>query len=237
MELEVVCTSIESVKIAENNGASRLELCVNLGCGGLTPTSGFISEAKKITDLPLLPLIRFREGSFAYSQSEKNIMFDDMRRLLDVGADGLVVGALTAQGFVDFDFVEKSLEIAGNLPLTFHRAFDECIQPEANLKTLKTMGVKRVLTAGCAPTAAEGIESLRRFLTLHDVPIILPGGGIRSGVVEQLLLAGAKELHCAPHVNKTNPPQQRLFDGNFGRIDGEEVMAIRSIMSAFTAKS
>jgi copper homeostasis protein len=237
MELEIVCTSLESIAIAEENGATRIELCVNLGCGGLTPTGGFLSEAKKITNLPLLPLIRFREGSFAYSNMEKNVMFDDMRRLIDLGADGLVVGALTGTGNVDFDFVEQSLEIAGTLPLTFHRAFDECMHPEASLRTLKSMGTTRVLTAGCAPTAADGIKNLQTFLKLDDVPTILPGGGIRASVVQELLNAGATELHCAPHISMTTPPNQKLFDGAFGRIDGGEIKAIRKIIDDFMALS
>lgn len=237
MELEIVCTSLESIAIAEENGATRIELCVNLGCGGLTPTGGFLSEAKKTTKLPLFPLIRFREGSFAYSHAEKTIMLDDMRRLIDLGADGLVVGALTSDGNVDFDFVEKSLEIAGPLPLTFHRAFDECAFPEASLRTLKSMGTARVLTAGCAPTAADGIINLQRFLKMESVPLILPGGGIRTSMVQELLNAGATELHCAPHSSVSQPPNQRLFDGAFGRIDGDEIKAIRQIIDDFKALS
>jgi copper homeostasis protein len=232
MELEIVCTSIESVEIATDNGATRIELCMNLSSGGLTPTAGFFALAKKATSLPIFPLIRAREGSFAYSEMEKQVMFDDMKRLLDMGADGLVIGALEPSGGVDFDFAERAMDQCAGVPMTFHRAFDECLYPDETLKTLKKMGFDRVLTAGCAPTAQDGLENLQRFLSLDGVPTILPGGGIRFKTAEALLEMGFRELHAAPQVTISQHPQQQLFASDYQRVDGDEVLRISTLMLA-----
>ncbi|WP_159887353.1 copper homeostasis protein CutC [Paenibacillus puerhi] len=42
MELEVIATSIEDAKIAEQRGAERIELISGIGEGGVTPSYGFI---------------------------------------------------------------------------------------------------------------------------------------------------------------------------------------------------
>ena len=55
-----------------------MELCTALPLGGLTPTAGTISEAKRLSKLPLMVMMRLRSGGFCYSEAELATMERDM---------------------------------------------------------------------------------------------------------------------------------------------------------------
>lgn len=48
-------------------------------------------------------MIRPRTGDFCCTDPELDIMLEDIRILKQAGADGLVFGVLSAEGFVDTD--------------------------------------------------------------------------------------------------------------------------------------
>ena len=110
--LEVCVDSTISVDNALAAGANRLELCSELSVGGLTPSAGFISQIRAITDLPLHVLIRPRSGGFHYSQGELEIMLYDIKLAEQLGADGVVIGALTPAGTLDLSVTQKLIEAA-----------------------------------------------------------------------------------------------------------------------------
>ena len=53
-------------------------------------------------------------------------MLADIRMARELGADGIVVGCLTADGAVDKPLLRRFVEAAEGLPVTFHRAIDVC---------------------------------------------------------------------------------------------------------------
>ena len=59
-----------SIKNTLKGGASRLELCENLGVDGLTPSSFFLKQVLKYTSIPTHVLIRPRTGNFVYNYEE-----------------------------------------------------------------------------------------------------------------------------------------------------------------------
>ena len=65
--LEVCCGSAEDVIEAWKAGADRIELNSNLFHGGLTPTVGSLLVAKRETKLPVMTMVRPREGGFCYT--------------------------------------------------------------------------------------------------------------------------------------------------------------------------
>ena len=100
-------------------------------------------------------LIRPREGSFVYSPSEFRSMISDIEFCRSAGVDGVVIGALTPEGSIDINNCRRMVEAAGGMSVTFHRAFDVCIDPELALEQIVELGCDRILTSGQQPKAFE----------------------------------------------------------------------------------
>ncbi len=199
--LEVCCGSLTDVIHAVEGGAERIELCSALSVDGLTPSMGLMETVRNLyPNIKIHVLIRPREGDFVYSEEEIEIICRDIRHSIVAGADGIVSGALTAEGDIDIEAVQRMLgmvKCGGDKPFTFHRAFDVCRNPLKALNVLKELGVKRILTSGQQPIAVEGIPLLRQLVEeAGDSLIIMPGGGVNSENVEHLLQeTGVSEVH------------------------------------------
>lgn len=199
--LEVCAADIESALAASRGGAQRIELCSALSADGITPSAALIAAARAIPDLKLHILIRPREGDFVYTPSEEAVMMADIGLAADLGADGVVIGALTPQGEIDIPMCMRlaSKAAARGLQVTFHRAFDRCIDPFNALEQIIAMGCSRLLTSGHAPTAQQGIPMLRK---LHDQAagriIIMPGAGVNPSNANLILQeTGCTEIHSS----------------------------------------
>lgn len=123
--LECCVDSVESAEIATNAGADRLELCANLTIGGTSPSIALLEAVKSKVRIPVRVLLRPRFGDFLYSDAEFSLLLREAELYRDAGADGLVVGCLTAEGKLDRPRMERLIK-AGGLPATLHRAFDVC---------------------------------------------------------------------------------------------------------------
>ena len=146
---EACCGSAADAIAAWQGGANRVELNSDLFHGGLTPTPGALRTVKKhAPDLPVMCMVRPREGGFCYTQAEFETMLEDARILLDNGADGIVFGCLQADGTVDTERCRAMLSVIGSSTSVFHRAIDVTPDPLAALDTLIGLGVTRVLTSG-----------------------------------------------------------------------------------------
>jgi len=89
------------------------------------------------------------------------------------------------------------IAVARPLPVTFHRAFDECPDAEAALETLIALGVTRVLTSGQARAASQGAATIAKLVRLAAGRIgILAAGGINGDNVAALVqTSGVREVH------------------------------------------
>lgn len=195
--LEVCIDSVASALEAEAGGATRLELCDALVEGGLTPSIGKASVTLRSTRLPVHAMIRPRGGDFLYDPEELEVMRADMDELKRVGVHGLVLGVLTADGQVDEPLLCELVRRAAPLPVTFHRAIDMSRDPVAAVHALIRAGVARVLTSGGAPTALEGVATLRRMVAASAGRLIVAAaGGVTESNASSLVLAtGVAEVH------------------------------------------
>lgn len=90
--LEIGCSDVESAKVAEKNGADRIELCQNLEQGGVTPSYGMIKKCVEKLDIPVHVLIRPRPGPCIYRREEWPIIMEDVAICKELGCAGVVVG-------------------------------------------------------------------------------------------------------------------------------------------------
>ena len=195
--IEACVDSVPSAIAAEAGGAGRVELCDDLIEGGTTPSAGTIAECRARLRIPVFVIIRPRGGDFLYSDVEYDVMRRDIAHARSLGADGVVLGLLHADGTVDRERTRALVEMARPQPVTFHRAFDVARDPEEALDALIGLGVERVLTSGQAPTAPEGAELIARLVQRAAGRIgILPGCGIDETNVRELVAqTGAREVH------------------------------------------
>jgi copper homeostasis protein len=195
IQIEACVDSVESATNAEAGGAHRVELCSALSAGGTTPSHGTIALARERLSIGLFVLIRPRGGDFCYLPQEYESMARDVLAAKGLGADGVVLGALTELGEVDRDGVRRLLEAAHPLPVTFHRAFDASRDLDEALDVIEELGFRRILTSGGAPTAAEGIPVLKRLVGRAHQLSILAGGGIGKDARRIVQETGVREIH------------------------------------------
>lgn len=195
--VEACVDSVASALAAERGGAGRVELCDNLFDGGTTPSAGMISAVKAAVRIPVFAIIRPRGGGFVYTHDETAVMRLDIEAARMLGADGVVVGALTRDANIDDQQLQMLVDAAGVLPVTFHRSFDLVRDQERALEALMRHRVARVLTSGGAPTALEGVGVIASLARRSAGQIeVMAGGGIREDHVQELVhRAGIHEVH------------------------------------------
>lgn len=199
IRIEVCVDSVESAMISQQAGAHRIELCSNLPEGGTTPSAATIEYARKNLKIGLNVMIRPRGGDFLYNATEREIMKKDILTAKELGADGVVFGALNPDGTIDVELIQEFVNIARPMSVTFHRAFDLCIDPYMGLETLIDLGFDRILTSGQKNKAAEGVELISKLISIaKDQIIIMPGSGINELNFTIIMQAcNAREYHIS----------------------------------------
>lgn len=197
--LEVCAANVESARAAAEGEAQRIELCTALELDGLTPSEEEIRQARAIEGLRVNVLIRLREGDFVYSPEEIATMAAQIETARRLGADGVVIGALTPEGDIDLKACRQMMEAAGEMEVTFHRAFDVCRHPRKALEEIIALGCHRLLTSGQAAKAADGTALIRELQEQAQGRIILmPGSGVTPDNAQRILAeTGCREIHSS----------------------------------------
>lgn len=199
MICEICVDSAEGVAAAKAAGAARVELCASLIEGGITPSRGMIRAARKVPGIRLHVIIRPRGGDFLFSDAEFAAMAADIACAKEEGADGVVIGQLTADGLIDVPRTRELMALARPMAVTFHRAFDMTPDPFAALEALIELGVDRVLTSGQEASVLEGLPLISDLVKrAGERIIVMPGGGITARNVARIVAAARpKEIHFA----------------------------------------
>lgn len=211
MILEVCVDSIDSLLIAKQARANRIELCSTLGLGGLTPSYGLMKQARDIEELEIFIMIRPRSGDFLYNSLEYATMKEDIKIVKELGFDGIVTGFLLANGKIDLKRVEEVVELASPLEVVFHRAFDHGKDPEKDIGSLIDLGVKRILTSGQREDALKGAEYIRSLQDRYGSKIeIMPGAGINPENIKEIYKrTGCRNYHMSGRVNIASQMEYR----------------------------
>lgn len=244
MKYEICVDNVQSVEIAAEAAVDRLELCAALSLGGLTPSYAFIKEALTFSTLQHYVMIRPRAGDFLFDAAEVNIMINDILMAKELGAQGVVIGALKPNREIDLATCEKLVDAASGMGVTFHRAFDLCRNSDVALEQIIDLGCERLLTSGLEKNAWLGRVKIAQLVKQSAGRIsIMPGAGVTATNAADIVETTAvNELHFSAKGDRKNKMQS--FDVSMGRnsaadnqvtqTDLNEVLAIKQNIAALT---
>jgi copper homeostasis protein len=199
--VELCCGGIDDVELAAELRIPRIELNCGIALGGLTPSIGLVTEARRAFPGTIIAMLRPREGGFCYSPSEFRMLLIDARKLSDAGVDGLACGLLTRSGDVDSVRCDQLTGLKRQNPalqFVFHRAFDVSSSLVPSARRILEAGFERILTSGGHASALEGASRIRALAVQFPALQFLPGGGIRAGNVRTVLeQSGATQIHTS----------------------------------------
>lgn len=222
---EVCANGVESCMAAQEGGADRVELCAGIPEGGTTPSYGEIKIARRMLNTTRLHvIIRPRGGDFLYTPLEVERMEEDIRMCRQLGVDGVVIGCLKADGSIDIENNQRLKDAAGDMSVTFHRAFDRCTNPMLALEQLCELGIDRILTSGQQPTAEQGIDLLRTLNKAAAGRIkILAGCGVNENNISKIHEeTGVNEFHFSARIPVKSHMQYANPNVYMGDKDADE---------------
>jgi copper homeostasis protein len=194
--LEVIALDAADAVAAEAGGADRLEVVAEMSADGLTPSIEVVAEIHKATALPLRVMLRSHDG-FGTNPADVERLRTAAGELAAAGAEGFVLGFLTADGDLDLAAMRAVANAVVDAPWTCHRAIDRVRDPDAAWAAVTELpGLSAVLTAGSAAGVDEGLAALRRRAGDPEAAaLVLAGGGLRPDHVPPLLAAGVRGFH------------------------------------------
>lgn len=215
MKLEIIAYTLADAKIAHAAGADRIEVITAPAEGGLTPSLGLVEEIREHSSIDMRIMVRPHSRHFCYDADDVQTIIRDARLFNRLGIDGLVFGALTPARKVDEELLQRFIEAADGLPVTFHRAFDEVLDQEEALMTLSRFPeVTHILTSGAKPSVTEAVDTLQRLQHLADevehLHIIAGAGLTVHGLADFLRSSGVSEVHLGSGVRVNNHILQPL---------------------------
>ena len=237
MKRELCAASVEAIQLAKEWCFDRIELCQNLEQGGMTPSPGFIEYALAF-GLETHVLIRPRSGGFYYSPEEFEIMLRDILECKKLGAHGVVIGVLNEFGAIDTERLKIMIDKAQGMQITFHRAFDDCVDWERGLGTLIEAGVHRVLSSGMARNAEIGVPILKEMKRFAENRIeIMAGGGINAVNVATIMTEVQPDaIHFSGTV-KAIADEDSLFSESVLAVDANRVKRILNAINLTEGKA
>ena len=229
---ELCAETLPACIAAGEGGAHRIELCSALSEGGVTPSHALIETAVRLSSLPVHVLLRPRAGNFVYSDQEFALMQADLHHARTLGASGFVAGIVDSEGSIDQRRMGKLVHLAGDLEVTFHRAFDTLADLDDALEQVIDTGCRRLLTSGGSvdvETGAERLRSLRERAA--DRIVLAAGGGLR--VSNAAYVAAASGLTHF-HGSVSRPVPGDMFSNFFGaemQVHAEDVQSMIAALS------
>ena len=195
--IEACVDSYASCVAAYRGGADRLELCAHLVIGGTTPSAALFRQVQRDIPVKTNVLIRPRFGDFLYTEAELEQMCEEIQMFRGLGANGVVIGALTPDGDLDLRAMQRMLDCAAGMEVTLHRAFDMTRDSMRTLEDAIALGCRTILTSGQEKNALVGAPLLRQ---LHEAAAgridIMAGCGVKKENIREIYeLSGITTFH------------------------------------------
>jgi copper homeostasis protein len=226
--LEVIATTVDDAKAAARGGADRLELITAMGEGGLTPSIGLIEAVVAAVAIPVNVIVRPHSRSFFYDTDDYAVMLRDVRAAKSAGANAVVIGMLTQAREVDREGLQRAIDAADGMPLTFHRAFDEARDLHEALDVLLGFdAVTNVLTSGGKPSVLDAEAEIDALLKRAQGSrcTVLAGAGLSvERVADFVRTTRVKAVHFGSGV--------RIDSKGLAPVDEARVRRVRTLLDA-----
>ena len=114
-------------------------------------------------------------------------------------ADGVVIGALSPDGSINWNAMDRMITAADGMWVTLHRAFDMCKEPYLELERCMEHGISCILTSGQENLCIDGMDCLKELVDRAGNRIqILIGSGVSADVIAKVYEeTGAKAYHMS----------------------------------------
>lgn len=198
MLVEVIACTLADAVVARDAGADRVELCLAIEVGGLTPYLETISNIHTLVPFPVAVMVRPQPGGFVGLTES---IVKQIKRVVAFGLPNIqiVTGALLDDQTLDLDGLKSIRAACLDVTLVCHRCFDLTPDPFTALEQLIDLGFDRVLTSGQAKTAIDGADVIAKLVDQANGRIeILAGSGIRPHNVRHLIAhTGVTQVHAS----------------------------------------
>lgn len=178
-KIEVIVLNAEDAKMAMQAGANRLELVTNMDVGGLSPNVSCVQSVLQAVDIPVNVMVRNQGDTFTYSLDDIQEMTNYINELNKLPINGIVFGALTKNGAIDFELLTKFKNLSTAKDFTFHRAID--VDKENYLANCQLLSgqVTNILSSGSLELPLSNNLDLLTQVDNFEFQLIV-GGGINS---------------------------------------------------------
>ena len=198
MLVEVLACSLADAVVAREAGADRVELCLAMEVGGLTPYLQTVATMEALAPFPVSVMVRPRPGGFVgYS----DLVLQQIDQILSVGLPNIqiVTGCLNESNQFDLVAMKAIRRATEGSYLTCHRCFDLTPNPIVAVEQLIDLGFDRVLTSGQAPNAQLGLSVIANLVEEADERIeVMAGVGIRPHNVKEIIaMTGVEQIHAS----------------------------------------
>ena len=227
LALEIAITSPSAAARAIAYGADRVELSSVLEVGGVTPSQATVEDTLA-TGAETHVLIRCRPGDFVYDEDEVALMGRETEAVVRAGAHGVVIGALTASGWLDLPVIQSLADRARSInpstAITIHRcidASDDLVRATGQLAAAPDLSPRRILTSGGRPAAGDAVATIAAMVREAGPIEVMAGGGVTIAAIPALWATGVAAVHMSAKRRR----------GDHYELDTEMVAAARAALS------
>lgn len=215
MLVEVIACTSADAEVARDAGADRVELCLAIEVGGLTPYVETIEQIGALAPFPVVVMVRPQPGGFV---NQVDQILRQIDGILSLGLSNIeiITGAMNQDNTLDLIAMKAIREGTKGTTLACHRCFDQTPDPRQALEQLIDLGFDRVLTSGQAMTAPEGAETIASLVEqARDRIEIIAGSGIRPHNVQELIRrTGVTQVHASCF----DEPRSELEGSHYGQM-------------------
>jgi copper homeostasis protein len=137
---------------------------------------------------------------------------------------GIVIGALNLNKTIDRDAMLRMKEVAKDLEITCHRAFDDSFDWKNSMDVLIEAGINRILSSGLSSSVELGMPILTEMMKYAKSRIeIMVGGGVNLGNVQRILLDVQPDAIHFSGTSKLILDENSYFSETLLQIDKSKV--------------